>query len=261
MEIGDLRRRCAMRMREIIKGRSLLVTAVAVCLLLLGSCAKKGSDQAGLSRNKVGEAGEGKQKTGAEAKTVYHCPMHPSYTSDKPGNCPICGMKLVKSESANVTQEPMQMTPGEVMISPEKQQLIGLTTGEVGYKDLTQTIRTVGKVDYNEKGLAQVSARIGGRIDRLFVNFTGAEVRKGEPLLSLYSPELVSAQEEYLLARETPDPWVGPCLRVRKKGGQPWRMPRAGNCFSGVSRSRSLRSWIRRTRFKRISPSTPPRAG
>jgi Cu(I)/Ag(I) efflux system membrane fusion protein len=185
-----------MTIRAIARWRNLFLMLGVLFILSLSSCAKRDSDDTRSAR--------AVKKETTQSQALYYCPMHPTYTSDKPGDCPICGMKLVKAEAAAEPQEVMQMPPGEVMISPEKQQLIGLTTAQVEYRDLTQTIRTVGKVEYNEKGLGQVSARIGGRIDRLFVNFTGAEVKKGQPLLELYSPELVSAQEEYLLAREIP---------------------------------------------------------
>jgi len=179
---------------RILRRFKLLVNILVFSLLLLYSCRKETPVPQG---QEIVHPSQEK-----EVKELYYCPMHPTYTSDKPGDCPICGMKLVKKETTKEAK-PMEMAPGEVMISPEKQQLIGLTTGLVEYRSLSKVIRTGGRVEYDERKLAQVSSRIGGRIDKLFVNFTGAEVKKGEPLLSLYSPELVSAQEEYLLAKET----------------------------------------------------------
>lgn len=100
----------------------------------------------------------------------------------------------------------MQMAPGAVMVSPERQQLIGLKTGLVEYRSIERTIRTVGVVEFDERRLADVNIKIEGWIESLLVNFTGEAVRKGQPLLTIYSPDLVSTQEEYLQAlraRET----------------------------------------------------------
>jgi Cu(I)/Ag(I) efflux system membrane fusion protein len=93
-----------------------------------------------------------------------------------------------------------EVAPGTVQITPERQQLIGVKFGTVEMKPLEKIIRTVGRIDYDEKRIVTVSLKIGGWIEDLNVDFTGRFVRKGEPLLTIYSPELVSTQEEYLLA-------------------------------------------------------------
>ena len=93
-----------------------------------------------------------------------------------------------------------EVAPGTVQISSERQQLIGVKIGTVEMKPLEKVIRTLGRVDYDEKRIVTVSPKIGGWIEDLFIDFTGRYVRQGEPLLTLYSPELVSTQEEYLLA-------------------------------------------------------------
>ncbi len=93
-----------------------------------------------------------------------------------------------------------EVAPGAVQISPERQQLIGVKIGTVEIKPLEKVIRTVGRVDYDERRVVAVSPKIGGWIEDLYVDFTGRFVRQGEPLLTIYSPELVSTQEEYLIA-------------------------------------------------------------
>lgn len=116
------------------------------------------------------------------------------------------GMSMPASAEPKKTAGEMQMTPGAVMVSPERQQLIGLKTGAVEYRSLERTIRTVGVVEFDERRLADVNVKIEGWIESLLVNFTGERVRKGQPLLTIYSPDLVSTQEEYLQAlraRET----------------------------------------------------------
>jgi Cu(I)/Ag(I) efflux system membrane fusion protein len=93
-----------------------------------------------------------------------------------------------------------EVAPGTVQISSERQQLIGVKIGTAEMKPLEKVIRTFGRVDYDEKRIVTVSPKVGGWIEDLFVDFTGRYVRQGDPLLTIYSPELVSTQEEYLLA-------------------------------------------------------------
>jgi Cu(I)/Ag(I) efflux system membrane fusion protein len=109
-------------------------------------------------------------------------------------------IKSLTMESIQKEGKMKEVTPGTVQISPEKQQLIGVKIGTVEIKPLEKVIRTVGRVDYDEKRIVTVSPKIGGWIEELFVDFTGRYVRQGEPLLTIYSPELVSTQEEYLIA-------------------------------------------------------------
>ncbi len=94
----------------------------------------------------------------------------------------------------------VEVSPGTVNISPERQQLIGVKIGTVERRHLEKQIRTTGRVDYDEKRLVTISTKIGGWVEELYVDFTGAYVKKGQPLLTIYSPELVSTQEEYLVA-------------------------------------------------------------
>ncbi|NWG02579.1 MAG: efflux RND transporter periplasmic adaptor subunit [Syntrophaceae bacterium] len=93
-----------------------------------------------------------------------------------------------------------EIAAGTVQISPERQQLIGVKFGMVEMKSLEKLIRTVGRIDYDEKRIFTISPKIGGWIEDLYIDFTGKFVHRGEPLLTLYSPELVSTQEEYLIA-------------------------------------------------------------
>jgi Cu(I)/Ag(I) efflux system membrane fusion protein len=109
----------------------------------------------------------------------------------------------MKGLTMEVIQKEGKMTevaPGTVQISPERQQLIGVKIGTAEMKSLEKVIRTVGRFDYDEKRIGTVSPKIGGWIEDLYVDFTGKFVNQGEPLLTIYSPELVSTQEEYLLA-------------------------------------------------------------
>jgi Cu(I)/Ag(I) efflux system membrane fusion protein len=149
-------------------------------------------------------------KVGKAEKYIYTCPMHPTVIKDRPGACPVCGMNLVKksvidrSRSAGQVSEAIKQEKMEEMVqvtlSPTQRLLANVATEPVTRRNLSGEIYTVGKIDYDETNLAHVAARIGGRVDKLYVDFTGKEVKKGEPLLEIYSPDLVSAQQEYLLA-------------------------------------------------------------
>jgi Cu(I)/Ag(I) efflux system membrane fusion protein len=92
------------------------------------------------------------------------------------------------------------MTPGMVTVSPEKQQLMGVRIAAVERKPMVRTLRTVGTITYDETGITQVYSKIDGWIDKLYVNFTGKLVEKGQPLFTIYSPDLLATQQEYLLA-------------------------------------------------------------
>lgn len=134
----------------------------------------------------------------------YFCPMHPQVVTDKPGKCPLCGMPLSKRAKAGAMagEEGLPEVP-MVQLSPRQVRMAGIKAELVAYRPLVKTIYTIGNITYDERRLAYVAARVGGRVDKLFVDFTGVEVKKGGPLVWIYSPELVSAQQEYLLALET----------------------------------------------------------
>lgn len=102
--------------------------------------------------------------------------------------------------TAAPTGDTGSMPPDAVMISPERQQLIGIRTARVERADLDRTIRTVGRVEYDERRVAHIHTKVNGWIENLEVDFTGKLVEEGQPLLDIYSPELLSTQEEYLLA-------------------------------------------------------------
>lgn len=130
------------------------------------------------------------------AIAFYTCPMHPSVRQQGPGTCPLCSMDL-----APVTEGEVQS--GVIFIDEGRRQKIGVRTGPVIKKPLVLTIRAVGVITYDESRLEDVTLRLGGFIERLYVEETGAKVKKGQPLLSLYSPELYAAQEDYLLALQS----------------------------------------------------------
>ena len=188
---------------------------------------------------------------GAKAEQLYTCGMHPEVIEHKPGNCPICGMKLTPVRRQAATKAPSverkakyyksSMNPGEVSPVPAKDSMgmdmepvyedvaaaaesllpaidpvtiqnMNIHTARVTRGPLRRIIRTVGVIDYNETALADVTTKFKGWIEKLYVDATGQQVHRGEALFEIYSPELYSAQREYLLALEqgTNMPGAGP---------------------------------------------------
>ncbi|MFP4058556.1 MAG: efflux RND transporter periplasmic adaptor subunit [Candidatus Brocadiia bacterium] len=139
---------------------------------------------------------EAGQQEPAEEPTTWYCAMHPQIQQPEPGLCPICKMELVPlEEKAGGGLRRFQTTEAAL-------ELMELRTAPVERKFVAATVRMVGKVDYDETTLATVTAWVPGRIDRLFVDYTGITVREGDHMVSLYSPELYSAQQELLAALE-----------------------------------------------------------
>ncbi len=151
----------------------------------------------GYRRWNSGDSAGGGQ--GETQRILYsHCPMHPEYHSDRQGDCPICGMRLQP-----VYENPPAVKPaasGHVHISPERQQLIGVRLGEAVMESAGRTIRVVGRVSLDETRVVKIHPRVEGWIEGVQADFLGQHVRKGQPLLTLYSPELLATQQEYLLA-------------------------------------------------------------
>jgi Cu(I)/Ag(I) efflux system membrane fusion protein len=126
----------------------------------------------------------------------YTCPMHPAVKQAGPGQCPLCGMDLTPVTRAEVES-------GVILVDDARRQRIGLKTAKVKVAPMDLSIRALGRVTYDEKGLVDVTLKLDGYIHELRVNATGEPVKKGDVLFTLYSPELYAAQQEYLLARQS----------------------------------------------------------
>ena len=123
--------------------------------------------------------------------------MHPQIRQPKPGKCPLCGMDLIPVESDDGTDSIGQR---KLVVSQAAQKLMDIQTAPVQQKFVTAEIRMVGKIDYDETRVKYITAWVPGRIDRLYVDYTGVTVNKGDHMVYLYSPELLSAQAELLQA-------------------------------------------------------------
>lgn len=232
---------------------TLLVSAVAVSLLAALALALSGCGSE------------------HEKDTRYHCPMHPTYISDKPGDCPICGMRLVTMEEKTAApgrqavapsapgerrvlfyRSPMDPTVtspvpakdemgmdyvavyedevessasgvegfGTVSAAPQALRLAGIRTSIARSETLRRTVRTVGLVVADERRVRHVHTKISGWIETLHANFTGQLVRRGQPLLAIYSPELLASQEEFLRARGAAERFAVSELPEVRKGGE-----------------------------------------
>ena len=126
----------------------------------------------------------------------WYCSMHPQIVQDRPGRCPICHMELIPMPEGTATEA----SPRELMVSESAAKLMDIQTSPVERRFVASEIRMVGKVQYDETRVKQITAWVPGRLDRLYVDFTGTTVRKGDHLVYLYSPELISAQAELLQA-------------------------------------------------------------
>ena len=131
--------------------------------------------------------------------TVYTCSMHPQVMQDRPGKCPICGMELIP-ERRNAG-----MSDGSVQLSDQQMQLGGIRLDTVGRGAIGDRTVLTGIITTDETRSTAISARLGGRIDRLYVKATGEYLHKGQKLYDLYSEELNNAEQEYLLALERQD--------------------------------------------------------
>ena len=170
---------------------------------------------------------------GAAAAPVAAQSGHAGHSATAPAKADDLDMSGLTMESLQKEGKMVEVAPGTVQISPERQQLIGVRIGTVEKRPLQKVIRTNGRVEFDEKRLATISPKIGGWIEELYVDFTGAPVKKGAPLLTLYSPELVSTQEEYLAA-----------LRARQElAASPYpEVAASGNALVESARRR-LRLW------------------
>lgn len=132
----------------------------------------------------------------AHAAEVYTCSMHPDVKSDQPGTCPICGMTLVKKETSGVKLEETEL---DALVKPTNEFVVSsIPVTVMQLKDEQIEIKTLGNISYDTRMVGTISARISGRIEKLYVRYRYQKIRKGEKIMEIYSPELLTAQQNLL---------------------------------------------------------------
>lgn len=179
-----------------IKENYRLVTGSVVAGLLLGWILFHNSDAAVVNDHQeiTGET----HIHSEDNPEIWTCSMHPQIKQDKPGQCPICAMDLIPLTTMNTGGN--VMFEGEIVMSDEAISLASIQTSKVTSEMALKRLYLQGKVQADERNIAELTARYGGRIENLYVNFTGQNVKRGEKLATIYSPDLVTAQKELLEA-------------------------------------------------------------
>ena len=165
-----------------------LFLAAGIVLIVVVGLAQR----VGWLRSEGGPATSAATATG----TIYTCPMHPQIRQPSPGRCPICGMVLVPASSGAADLDELS-----VKIEPAQRRLANIQTAKAQSAPLEAQLQTVGAIAIDESRQATISAYIDGRLERLFADYTGVDIKKGDHLAIIYSPQLFAAQVEYVAAR------------------------------------------------------------
>jgi len=142
---------------------------------------------------------------------IWTCSMHPQIRLSEPGKCPICFMDLIPVKKDDRGAEPTAVSQRQITLSAQARSLAEVQVEPVIRRPVSVETRMVGKVDYDETRLGYITTWMSGRIDKLHVDYTGSFVRKGQPMASIYSPELLTAQAELIQALKA--------VRELEKGG------------------------------------------
>lgn len=169
--------------KKLLKTAGILIIGILLGWLLFGGTDKK--------EDKLGENHDHTEAT----EQIWTCSMHPQIRQNEPGACPICGMDLIPLQTADSGGD-----PESYQMSEDAMKLANVQTMVVGKGDASKEIRLNGKVQVDERNAYSQSTHIPGRIEQLSINFTGEKVSRGQILATIYSPELVTAQEELLQA-------------------------------------------------------------
>jgi len=174
----------ALKMKHILSNKYLSFSLILIGGIFLGWLFFHSSAKKEDNHNHAAEVAK---------ETIWTCSMHPQIRMDAPGKCPICGMDLIPLVQGGTTTD-----PDAIQMTKESAQLANVLTSVVSKQNPVKDIRLYGKVQADERLLQSQVSYLPGRIEKLFVNFTGEVVRKGQTLALIYSPELVTAQQELL---------------------------------------------------------------
>jgi Cu(I)/Ag(I) efflux system membrane fusion protein len=167
-----------------------IVCAAAASLIVVGLVGGYSIGRGGKEATIEGEHTAGESH---EAQ-VWTCSMHPQIRQPKPGRCPICAMDLIPVTETGAGE----VGNRELRLSPAARKLAEIQTVPVERRPVTAEVRMVGKVEYDETRVSYITSWVPGRLERLYVDYTGVAVKQGDPMVAVYSPELVAAQEELL---------------------------------------------------------------
>lgn len=183
---------------KFIPFRLLLVAVAAIAMVVVTGCQRKNP------ASSVEETHEGHSKGNAKSQIEYWtCSMHPQIQKKDPGNCPICGMTLVpvRSTGPEGAAKREEISEGEIHLGTEMVHQAGVRVEKAAKRQLSREILVFGTLGYDLNRRHNVVPLVSGRIDRQLVDFNQTEVKEGAPLVSLYSPEAIALQEDYLKAK------------------------------------------------------------
>ncbi len=188
--VQDQKKQLPLWMTILVKP-ALIVAAGAIVIVLLGLAQKVGWISAG-----GGPTGG----SGGDGNTRYICPMMCTPPTSEPGRCPVCEMELVPATSSGGNGD-----DASIDIAPAARRIANIRTASVKSVPLTRTIRAIGQLSFDESTLKTISAYVDGRLDKLYADYTGFVVEKGEHLALVYAPKLYSSQAELLIAKKSGD--------------------------------------------------------
>lgn len=202
-------------MSRLGKGTWAIVVAIAVLAFIGGYALNSGHDADETARELVEEhADHGLEASVDEqGNIVWTCSMHPQIQLPEPGQCPICFMDLIPIEK---TDDSASASYREITLTEQARKLAEITVEPVRRLDVAVETRMVGKVDYDETRVKSITAWTGGRIDRMYVDYTGSLVKRGQAMVSVYSPELLTAQAELIQAVKARKELAGSGLELVK---------------------------------------------
>ncbi|MFH5885186.1 efflux RND transporter periplasmic adaptor subunit [Halalkalibaculum sp. DA3122] len=185
----------SLNLKKLATTGGILILGIILGWLLFGGSATQ-PDQPATMDEHVEEA-----HTDEEGNIVYTCSMHPQVRQNEPGNCPICGMELIPADNGGSDADSGD-DPYTTTMTRAAMQLAQVQTAEVTHATAVKTSRMPGKVMVDERKLSVIPAHFPGRVEKLYLDYTGAYVEMGDPIASIYSPDLVTAQKELLEAYE-----------------------------------------------------------
>lgn len=176
----NLRNKLAVDNRQLTKGAATSTFLVLALMLILIACTNNDT---------------------SHEHDTYTCPMHPTVVSDRPGTCPVCGMDLVRKAGAG---EAVEITEdlSKLLRSPSETVVASIHTIKGQYKSVPVTVNAQGVVTYDTRNIYTIPARIGGRLEKVYLKYEFQQVSKGQKIAEIYSPELITAQRELIFLLE-----------------------------------------------------------